>query len=268
MLKKNKKVWDVKFLLSTDTLPGFWLDLVFQLAKDAWFDGLDLAIWKNFDAWNVRYVKKLVEKYEFPIKVIQTSPKLNKKEMDRALDLCEAVNADTICINAPKYFDYKSFYFINDNIEQYKSKNKDIKFSIINPADSYYHPFSIVPKYRFNDIVDIIQKYWCNLWLDISCMDLDLFEKDFLNKVDRFVPYVSNLYLSDANPKARHLFPWEWEMKIPELFRRFKREWYSRFVSLKIDLSKVDLSDSDKLDLLLRKAVMFFNDYYVNAKLD
>ena len=78
MLKRNKKIEDVKFLLSTDTLPGFWLDLVFELAKEAWFDWLDLAIWKNFDAWNVRYVKKLVAKYDFPIKVIQTSSKLNK----------------------------------------------------------------------------------------------------------------------------------------------------------------------------------------------
>jgi len=268
MLKRNKKIEDVKFLLSTDTLPGFWLDLVFELAKEAWFDWLDLAIWKNFDAWNVRYVKKLVAKYDFPIKVIQTSSKLNKKEIDKALDLCEAVNVDTICINAPKFFDYKSYYFIRDNIEQYKSKNKDIKFSIINPSDSYYPPFAIIPKYRFNNIVEIIKKYWCNLWLDISCMDLDLFESDFLNKVDRFVPYVSTLYLSDADPKAKHLFPWEWQMKIPELLRRFRREWYSRFVSLKVDLSKIDLSDSDKLDLLLKKAVIYFQDYYVNAMVD
>ena len=69
MIKKEKKVRNVKFLLSTDTLPGFWLDLVFQLAKEAWFDGLDLAIWKNFDTWNLRYVRKLSEKYDFPIKL-------------------------------------------------------------------------------------------------------------------------------------------------------------------------------------------------------
>ena len=268
MLKKTKKVEDVKFLLSTDTLPWFWLDLVFELAKDAWFDWLDLAIWKNFDAWNVRYVKKLVTKYDLPIKVIQTSPKLNKKEMDRALDLCEAVNADTICINAPKFFDYKTYNFIKDNIEQYKFKNKDIKFSIINPSDSYYPPFAIVPKYRFNNVVEIIKRYGCNLWLDISSMDLDLFESDFLKQVDRFIPYVSSLYLSDATPTSHHLFPWEWEMKIPELLRRFRREWYSRFISLKVDLSKVDMSDSDKLDLILKKAVEYFDTYYINANLD
>ena len=268
VVKKEKKWWDVKFLLSTDTLPWFWLDLVFQLAKEAWFDGLDLAIWKNFDTWNLRYVRKLCEKYDFPIKVIQTSPKLNKKEMDKALDLCEALNVDTICMNAPKFFDYKSYYFMRDNIELYKSKNKDIKFSIINPTDSYFPPFSIVPKYRFSNITEIVKKYGCNLWLDVSWMDLDVFESDFLRMVDRYVPYVSNLYLSDSNSKARHLFPWEWEMKLPELLRRFKREWYSRFVSLKVNISKVDLSDPDKVDLLLKKAVTYYRDFYVDAKIN
>ena len=270
MVKKEKKVeWtNVKFLLSTDTLSWFWLDLIFEMAKNAWFDGIDLALWKNFDAWNVKYVKKLVAMYDFPIKIIQTSAKLNKKEMDKALDLCEALNVDTICINAPKFFDYKSYNFVKDNIEQYKSKNKDIKFSIINSANSFYPPFSIIPKYRFNNIVEIIKKYGCNLWLDVSGMDLDLFESDFLKRVDRFVPYVSNLYLSDSTSSSSHLFPWDWEMKLPELLRRFKREWYSRFISLKVNLSKVDMSDPDKVDLLLKKSVAYYQDYYVNVEID
>jgi hypothetical protein len=41
------------FLLSTDTLPGYGLDLIFKIAKRIKFDGLDLAMRKNFDAWNI-----------------------------------------------------------------------------------------------------------------------------------------------------------------------------------------------------------------------
>lgn len=36
--------------------------------------------------------------------------------MDKALDLCQELNVNTININAPKFFDYKSFGFIKDNI--------------------------------------------------------------------------------------------------------------------------------------------------------
>ena len=36
---------------------------------------------------------------------------------------------------------------------------KDIKFSIVNPSSSYFPPFSIVPKYRFSNITEIIKTY-------------------------------------------------------------------------------------------------------------
>lgn len=270
MIKKEKmEKWNVWwFLLSTDTLWWCWLDLIFDAAKEAWFDWIDLAIWKNFDAWNVRYVKKLVAKYNLPVKIIQTSSKLNKKEMDKALDLCEALNIDTICINAPKFFDYRAYNFIKDNIETYKSGNKDIKFSIINPKDANFFAIPL-PKYRFSNVVEIIKKYWCNLWLDVSWFDEETFEWDFLRKVDRFVPYMSNLYLCDTTSNWKtHVFPWEWCLKIPELLRKVRAEWYTRYISLKVDMSKVDLADSDKVDLLLKRAVNYYNDYYVNAKID
>ena len=45
-------------IFSSDSLSGYGLDLVFDLVKEAGFDGLDLAIWKNFDARKVDYVKK------------------------------------------------------------------------------------------------------------------------------------------------------------------------------------------------------------------
>jgi hypothetical protein len=37
---------------------------------------------------------------------------------------------------------------------------------------------------------------------------------------------------------------------------------------LKVNISKVDLADPDKVDLLLRKAVNYYKDYYVDAKVD
>jgi len=82
--------------------------------------------------------------------------------MEKALDLCEALNVSSITINAPKFFDYKSFNFIKDNISTYKKANKDISFGIINPIDSSFFAVPI-PKYRFSNLVEIIKKYGCNI---------------------------------------------------------------------------------------------------------
>lgn len=35
-----------KILLSTDTMGNYGLDVIFDTAKKAGFDGIDLAIWK------------------------------------------------------------------------------------------------------------------------------------------------------------------------------------------------------------------------------
>jgi hypothetical protein len=93
-----------------------------------------------------------------PVYIIQTSSKLNQKEMDKALDLCQATNADIICVNAPKITDFKAYDFIVDNLKKYKESNPDIHFTIINPKDSKLFALPI-PEFRFSNIIDIVKKY-------------------------------------------------------------------------------------------------------------
>lgn len=251
-----------QFLLSSDSLSGFGLDLIFEVTKNAGFDWLDLAIWKNFDARNVEYVKKLSLKHELPVKVIQTSPDLNKKELDKALDLCEALGADTIAINPPKYFNYKSFDFIKDNLGEYIKQNEHIHFTIINPPNSSFFALPI-PKYRFSNVVEIIKKFGCYLGLDVVHIDEDALESDFMRKLADFVPYISVLYFSDKTRMGvGHILPGEGVLKLPTLLKKLKQNNYGRYLSTKITLSKSDLSDGDKVDLILKKARKYYTEYF------
>lgn len=138
-------------LLSTDTLPGFGLDLIFSTAKEAGCDGIDLALWKNFDAWHESYVAKLSKNYDLPVYTIQTSPKVNAKELNQAIKICEKTGAKNILINAPKYFDVKTYAFLTSNLSTYQKQYPDLTFSIINP-DTASMVLLPLPKYRFNNI--------------------------------------------------------------------------------------------------------------------
>lgn len=89
--RKKSAAPQAKFLLSTDSLSGYGLDLIFSTAKELNFDGIDLAMWKNFDARHIEYVQDLIKKYELPIKVIQISREVNIKEMNQAVDLAKEV---------------------------------------------------------------------------------------------------------------------------------------------------------------------------------
>lgn len=255
-------------LFSTDSLSGYWLDLVFELCKEAWYDGIDLAIWKNFDSRKIDYVKKLSDKYELPIRIIQTSDNLNDKEINRAIDLCYALGADTISINAPKFFNFKAFAFISDNILKRRKENKNIHFSIINPEDSSLFALPI-PKYRFSNMVEIVKKYLCYIWLDISNLDSDSFENDFLRKIKDFLPYLSVIYFSDKSRVWEdHILPGDWVLKLPTFLKKLKEYGYNRYISTKITISKSDLADSDKVKIILKKSRKYLEEHYSETEAD
>lgn len=253
-------------LLSTDTLPNYWLDLIFSIAKSAGFDGIDLAMRKWFDARDEEYVQKLSLEHEMPVYIIQTSAKLNQKELDKALDLCQATNADTICINAPKITDFKAYDFIAGNLKSYKESNPDIHFTIVNPKDSKLFALPI-PEYRFSNIIDIVKSYDAYIWLDISNIDNDAFENEFTRKIDDYAPYISVVYFSDKTKNGKlHMIPGEWNLDLIGFLKWLKKSWYTRPVSIKIDLKPTELADKEKLKRILKKVKWFYDRYFLNKE--
>ena len=249
-------------LFSTDSLSGYGLDLIFSLVKEAWFDGIDLAIWKNFDSRKIDYVKKLSATYQLPIRVIQTSDNLNDKEINRAIDLCYEVGADTITINAPKIFNFKTFSFIADNILRRRKEHRSIHFSIINPEDSSLFALPI-PKSRFSNMVEIVKKYLCYIGLDIVNLEAESFENEFLRKIRDFLPYLSVIYFSDKSRVwESHMLPGEWVLKLSIFLQKLKEYGYNRYISTKIKISKSDLADSDKVKLIIKKSRNYLKENY------
>ena len=119
-----------------------------------------------------------------------------------------------------------------------------------------------IPAYRFSNVVDIIKKYGCNLALDISNMNSEDLEGTFINKLDEFAPYLWVVYVSDKSKEGKtHLLPWEWILKLPTFFRKIRKAGYLRPFSVKLDLTKEELADSDKIELLLTKAREYIEKY-------
>ena len=231
------------------------------MTKQNGFDGIDLAIWKNFDSRNIHYVKRLVAKYELPVRVIQTSQDLNVKEMNQALEIAGELGVDTITINPPGFFNIKAYKFVVDNLESYKKANPNMKFSIINPEKATI--LLAFPKYRFNSIIKIIKTYHANLGLDIANLEEEEFDGSLLRNIGNFIPYISTLYLSDKSRDGQsHIAPGEGVLNIPGLLRKLSHEDYKGYVSLKLNIDKKDLADVEKLHLILQKCINYYHDHY------
>ena len=177
--------------------------------------------------------------------------------MNKVLDLCEVTNCDLITINAPKFFDFRSYAFIANNIGEYQAQNPALNFAIINPEDNNIFALPI-PAYRFSNMLDIIKKYNCALALDVANMDSQELEGNFSNKLDDFAQYLSMVYLSDKSRKGdTHLVPGDGILQLPNFIRRLMKSGFSRPFSVKLNLNKDELADVDKVELLLNKTREF-----------
>lgn len=253
--------WKPQLLLSSDTLSGYGLDLIFQIAKTLDFDGIDLAMRKNFDAWHIAYVQDLIDKYELPIGVVQISRQVNIKEMNQAVDLARAVGAKVITINSPQILNVRSFRFLKQHLPAYKIQNKQMKFAIINPVQENF--VGIIPKYYFSNIVEIIKKHKMFLWLDIANVDENILENQFVKRMANFIPYLVVTYLSDvARNGADHLPLGEGVIKLESILRKFKQQEYENFFSLKLHITGKDLADIEKVKLILQKSRNFYKEKF------
>ncbi len=264
MVEENKI--NNSFLLSSDTLSWYGLDMVFMIAKDLWFDGIDLALWNNFDSWNVDYVKRLVDMYNLPIKVIQLSNNVNKKEIQYALELAKELNVKNININAPKYYNRRATKFIAENLPLYQKTHSSINFNIINPPKDYL--LTLIPQYSFTNMAEIFKTYKLKVALDISNIEEEKFDLHLIKKIPNLLPYIPVIYLSDKDKLWKwHLGLWEWNMKVPNFLKKLKQLEFDGFFSLKLNIIKKDLADVDKVKLILKKSKIFYLENYVNLKL-
>ena len=248
-------------LLSTDTLPWFGLDLIFSTAKEAWCDGIDLALWKNYDAWHEDYVLKLSKSYNLPVFTVQTSARVNAKELNKAVSICLLTGAKDILINAPKYFDVKPFNFLTSNLATYQKQYPDITFSIINP-DVASMVFLPLPKYRFKNIGEIIKKYNCKLGFDIANMDEDTIEMHVMAPSNKFISKISICYVSDRLKEKSHLMPWEGTYNLARILKNMKKNNYTGFFSVKLDFPTQALVDSEKVLFQIKKSIQYITDHF------
>ncbi|MEI6117837.1 MAG: hypothetical protein WCP92_00855 [bacterium] len=57
-------------------------------------------------------------------------------------------------------------------------------------------------------------------------------------------------------------------MKLSSFLKKLKEYGYNRYVSTKIQISKSDLADSDKVKIILKKARNYLQEHYDEAELD
>ncbi|MBU0668316.1 hypothetical protein KJ951_00550 [Patescibacteria group bacterium] len=247
--------------LSTDSLKGYGLNRIFQIIKDAGYDGVDLAMDpKNFDTLNADYVKKLSDQVGIPVLTIQTPMGSNSKKIREAVDMAKKIGTNVIIIQPPKFFDYKFIGWMKNEIPKLRQK-ENISIALENaPSKSF---LGIIPEHAMGSVLDL--KKFKHACLDTA--RLGQRKEDIIRVYKTLQKYMVCIHLSNVRAGTPYSPPEKGILPIESFLTKLKQDNFKGTISFKINGKFLNAGDDEKLMHSLAEQKRFYETYFVNVKI-
>ena len=76
---------------------------------------------------------------------------------------------------------------------------------------------------------------------------------------------VSVIYLSDKSKNGKsHLALWDWTLDLKTFFKKLRKSWYSRPMSIKLDLKPTELANKSAIKRQFSKIIAYYNKFFLD----
>lgn len=241
--------------LCTDSLSRYGLNRVFRFAKEAGFDGVDLAITKDYDSQNGTYIKELSDEYQVPVLSITGSPKTNKKTIEQAIDIAKTVGCEIVVLQPPELFNFRLASWIKKEIPEIRKREK-LHICLENTDAKTI--LGILPQYSLNSMTDL--KNFKAVSLDTAnIVDKKL---DLLKFYDELKEHIYHIHFADATTSKDHILPGRGVVALESLLTKLKEDQYKYAISLRVKASELKAGDDEKVLKRLKKVRSFYEQYF------
>lgn len=252
-------------LISTSSLLGYGVHRIFSIARQTWFDWLDLSLKDtNCDLWDEDYILSLIDQFKVPVLSITAPDKwMNKKKFDIILKIANKVNAQVVTFYPPYYTDIdKEWYYSGLK----KVTNRlNISLCVKNIETKFIMFF--IPKYKNASLYEIKKVTW-NTTLDLSAID-NTTGLDIQKSYNIFGDSVKNILLSDKDWLKTWLIPWKWSwwisyLPLESFLIKLKTFSYNWFITLDVSPKELWVWQEELVLQNLEHFRNYYKKYYLN----
>lgn len=243
------------FLLSTDSLRGYGLNRIFQFAKDAGFEGIELALdGRLFDTQNPDYLNELQNEFKLPIRAMRTFPNSTIRQATLALEIARAVEAKVVVLDPPRLFDFKYRDWMKKHVPLLRKKY-GLKIALKNGPSEYL--WGILPGRSMSNIPDL--QNFKEVCIDVA----NLYGKrlDLMRAYEMMKSYLVHVHLSNVYRGEDHSLLDEGIMPLESLLTKLKKENYSYDITLLVRPKALSVGDDKAVLKNLEKARKFYDRY-------
>lgn len=248
-------------LLSTDSLRGYGLNRIFELAKTAGYDGIDLVVdFGQYDTLNADYIKKLIKDYGMPVHSVSAPKDVAVKRMREMIELGKNVEAKVVILQPPKIHEFKLSTWMKKEVPKLREKYF-ISIALENaPAGTY---FGFIPEHALSNTNDL--KSFKHVSLDTARVGEK--KQDLIRAYNSFKKYLVHIHLSNLYRGKKYAPPQEGIMPLESFLTKLKQDKYPGAISMKILPKHLGVGEDEKVLEELGKAKKYYDKYYTNVEI-
>lgn len=246
--------------LSTSSLKGYGLNRMFEMIKEAGYDGVDLAIDpRNFDTQKTDYIAELSKKYSIPVLAIQAPPHASPKKIQELVDMAKVLGTKIIVIQPPKIFEFKYIQWLKNEIPKIRQR-ENISIALENAPSGTF--FGIIPEHAMGNILDL--KKFKHACLDTTRVAQK--REDLIRVYKVLKKYLVHIHLSNVKAGTPYHLPEKGILPVESFLAKLKQDNFPGAVSLKINPKFLDAGSDAKVMKALKDQKLFFDTYFTNVK--
>lgn len=247
--------------LSTDSLKGYGLNRIFQFAKEAGYDGVDIKISEsNYDSQNGEYIKKLSTEYGLPVLAVQLNDP-TPKTLKKTIEIAKTVGSKVIIVQPPKIFSFRQQSWLKGEVPKLRAK-EGISIALENaPADMI---LGFIPKHAMNNIVEMKKfKHAC-----IDTTRIASKSQDLMRVYKSLEKYLVHIHLSNVKGSKKYYLPDDGILPLESFLTKLKQDDFPGTISMKVNPKYLDAGDDEKLMKHLKEMKEYYEKYFIQAKID
>ncbi|QQR83947.1 sugar phosphate isomerase/epimerase [Candidatus Peregrinibacteria bacterium] len=243
-------------VLHTDSLQKYGLNRIFEFAKEAGYDGVEIGVDKNnFDTQNAEYIKALSDSYKLPIMAIHSPSNSTQKIVEHIINMAVFLECPVIVINPPKLTDFKFTRWLKKEGPLLRKK-KDIQIALANAAGKTI--FGFLPERAMNNVSDLKEFGMVSL----DCSSTNSKKIDLIRFYENLKKLVVHVHLSNVHNHREYSLPNEGILPLESFLKKLKQNKYTGVISLRVRPNELMAGEDEKVVEQLKKAKKFIEEYY------
>lgn len=247
-------------VLTTESLKGYGLNRIFELAKKAGYDGIDLSVdFNQFDTHNTDYLKKLIKEYDMPIHAISAPKVATGPKIKGLVKMAKDLNAKVLILQPPKIFNFKLSAWLRKEIPKLREK-ESLSIALENaPAGTF---LGFIPEHAMSNASEL--KKFKHVSLDTARIGEK--KQDLIRAYTALNKFLVHVHFSNLYRGKKYAPPQEGIMPLESFLTKLKEEKYPGAISIKILPKYLKAGEDEKVVDELQRAKKFYDKYYKNIK--